>query len=439
MGYIAVVSLYTFVSPLASSTMAPALSDVAHHFHIGNPTIVALTLSIYLLAYAFGPLILAPLSEIYGRTIIYHMSILTFLCFNIGCAFAPNTAALIIFRFLAGLSGSSPVVLCASSVSDMFNERERAFAMAVATMGPLIGPVAGPVIGGFLTQAAGYRWIFLLLAILSGASMAIGIPLLHETYAPLLAYRRMLATGDLEKAAAISTMDPNRSSTRVMWISLSRPIMLLTRSLICFSLSLYMALIYGFLYLLFTAFPDLFSETYGWGPGVAGLAYLGPGVGFLIATGSGGILNNKIYIKLSDKNGGVGKPEYRIPLMILGACLSPIGLFWYGWSAHARLHWIMPIIGAGIFGAGMMYTFLPSQLYLVDSFTYAASVIAAAAFIRSLFGFIFPLFGEQLFASLGVGGASSLLAGLAIVVGLPFPIWLWFYGERMRARGKLTK
>ena len=76
---------------------------------------------------------------------------------------------------------------------------------------------------------------------------------------------------------------------------------------------------------------------------------------------------------------------------------------------------------------------------MVDTFTYAASALAAASVFRSLLGFAFPLFGSQMFARLGNGGGNSLLAGLAIVLGIPFPIWLWFKGEKMRAKSSLAR
>ena len=69
----------------------------------------------------------------------------------------------------------------------------------------------------------------------------------------------------------------------------------------------------------------------------------------------------------------------RVPALVFGSFFVPVGLFWYGWSAQAKLHWIMPIIGSGIFGFGMMTTFLPIQLYLVDSFEFAASAVAASS------------------------------------------------------------
>jgi hypothetical protein len=82
---------------------------------------------------------------------------------------------------------------------------------------------------------------------------------------------------------------------------------------------------------------------------------------------------------------------------------------------------------------------LPIQLYLVDTFTYAASALSAAAVFRSLLGFAFPLFGEQMYAKLGYGGGNSLLAGLAIIIGIPFPIWIWYKGEGMRKRSSLAR
>ena len=84
-------------------------------------------------------------------------------------------------------------------------------------------------------------------------------------------------------------------------------------------------------------------------------------------------------------------------------------------------------------------TSLPIQLYLVDTFTYAASALAAASVFRSVLGCVFPLFGEQMYQKLGLGGGNSLLAGLAIALGIPFPVFLWFYGERMRASSALAR
>ncbi|KAG2065905.1 hypothetical protein BDR04DRAFT_1031557 [Suillus decipiens] len=99
----------------------------------------------------------------------------------------------------------------------------------------------------------------------------------------------------------------------------------------------------------------------------------------------------------------------------------------------------MPIISTTIFGFSITTACLTIQLYLVDTFTYAASAIAAASMLCSLLGFTFPLFGQQMFAALGYGWGNSLLAGIAIVIGIHFPIWIYYAGEHMHARSSLTR
>ncbi|EIM90581.1 MFS general substrate transporter [Stereum hirsutum FP-91666 SS1] len=437
-----IVSLYTFVTPLASSMMSPALPDIAIHFNITNETILSLTLSIFLLAFAISPLFYAPMSEMYGRVWVLHLNNLAFLAFNIGCAFAKNTGSFIGFRFLAGWVGSAPLAVGGGVIqdADLFAPQHRSTAMGLYTMGPLVGPVVGPIAGGFITETIGYKYIFIVIVGVAAVAACVGIPFLRETYAPIIQQRILQKQSDEESHAVSSALiRSRRDQLGLLWTNLTRPFVMLSQSLICFVLSLYMALIYGIYYLMFTTFPDLFSDVYHFSAGISGLTYIGLGVGFLTATYGAARIGNNIYANLSAHNDGQGKPEFRVPVLIVGSFFVPIGLFVYGWSAAAHTHWIVPIIGTAIFGAGLMTTFLPIQLYLVDAFQYGASALSAAAVSRSLVGFAFPLFGQQMFDALGYGGGNSLLAGLAIVLGIPFPIWLWYYGEQMRMKSSLTR
>ncbi|KAJ7771073.1 major facilitator superfamily domain-containing protein, partial [Mycena maculata] len=433
-----VVSLYTFVSPLSSSIMAPGLPAIAIKYNITNETIIAMTLSIFLISFAIGPLLLAPLSEMYGRYVLNVSNVIT-MAFLLGCAWAPNTGALLGLRFLVGFSGSAPIACGGGVISDLFSERDRAAAMAIYSLGPLIGPVVGPIVGGFVTEKIGVKYVFIIVATLAGVSSVVGIPLLRETYSPILRLSKAKKTADPEKAAEAHPvlLREHTSKLHYLWINLSRPATLLFGSLICFMLSLYMAFMYGIYYLMFTTFDTLFSAVYGFNTGTGGLTYIGLGVGFLLATGFSARSANEVYLHLSKKNGGKGEPEMRVPALIFGSLFVPVGLFWYGWSAQAGIHWIMPIIGSGIFGFGT--SFLPIQLYLVDTFKYAASALSAASVFRSMLGFAFPLFGNQMFAALGYGGGNSLLGGLAIVLGIPFPIYIYYRGAEMRTRSDLTR
>lgn len=140
----------------------------------------------------------------------------------------------------------------------------------------------------------------------------------------------------------------------------------------------------------------------------------------------------KIQNLLIARNHGQVEPEFRLPPLIPGSFLIPIGLFWYGWSAQMHVHWIMPIIGLGWVGCGMIATLLPIQAYLVDAFgEYAASAMAANTVVRSIVGAFLPLAGPSMYAKLGLGWGNSLLAFVALGL-LPVPVVFYIYGKRIR-------
>ncbi|KAJ7260114.1 multidrug resistance protein 4 [Mycena rebaudengoi] len=435
-----VVASYNFIAPFGSSIVSPALSDIAHHYHMTSPTLIAMTLSVYVLAFAVGPLIFGPLSEHFGRVWVLHLGNLAVVAFALGCAFAPTANALIVFRFLCGIAVSPPLACGGGCISDLFEERDRAAAMSLFIFGPLLGPVIGPIAGGFISECLGFRWIFIVLALIAGGLALLGIPLLRETYAPVLRARQLkkeFVEPDAERLREVAAVTAQEGVSEKIWINLSRAVILLTTSFICFILSLYNSLMYGVYFLMFVTFPPLFVDTYGFSVGISGLTYLGLGIGFFLASAIGAVINKQFYVKLAERNGGIGKPEFRIPAMIFGSLFVPVGLLWYGWSAAAKLHWIMPIMGTGIFAFGFTSTFIPLQLYLVDTFTYSASALAATSVLRSIFGFVFPLFAKKMFEAMGTGGGNSFLAGMCILIGIPFPIWIYFHGEKIRARSSL--
>jgi multidrug resistance protein len=159
-GNIAVISSITFLTPLASSMFAPGIPDVMREFKSTNQTIASFVVSVYVLGYAIGPLIIAPLSELYGRLVIYHACNVLFIIFTIACAVAPDMGSLIFFRLMEGCAGSAPLTIGGGSIADMIVQEKRGGAMAIFALGPLLGPVIGPVAGGYLSEAKGWRWVF---------------------------------------------------------------------------------------------------------------------------------------------------------------------------------------------------------------------------------------------------------------------------------------
>jgi multidrug resistance protein len=162
---IAVISAVTFLTPLASSMVAPGVPEIMKEFKSTDETIASFIVSIYILGYAIGPLFLAPLSEVYGRLPVYHSCNILFVIWTIACAVAPNIGSLLFFRLMEGIAGSCPITIGGGSIADLFIQERRGGAMAIFALGPLLGPVIGPVAGGFLAQAAGWRWVFWVLTI----------------------------------------------------------------------------------------------------------------------------------------------------------------------------------------------------------------------------------------------------------------------------------
>lgn len=124
---------------------APGVPEVMADFHSTNLELASFVVSVYLLGYCFGPLLIAPLSEMYGRMPIYNVCNVLYVVFTVACAVAPDMASLIVFRLFAGIAGSSPLTIGAGSISDMIRQEKRGGAMAAWALGPLLGPVIGPV------------------------------------------------------------------------------------------------------------------------------------------------------------------------------------------------------------------------------------------------------------------------------------------------------
>lgn len=140
--------------------VAPGVPDLVKDFGVTNIELSSFVVSVYLLGYCFGPLLIAPLSEMYGRQYIYHACNILYVIWTICCAVAPEIGSLVVFRFLAGFAGSCPLTIGAGSIADMFVQEKRGGAMAAWAIGPLIGPVIGPV-GMSLDFASRSRSIFI--------------------------------------------------------------------------------------------------------------------------------------------------------------------------------------------------------------------------------------------------------------------------------------
>ncbi|KAL1301458.1 hypothetical protein AAFC00_005708 [Neodothiora populina] len=436
-----VVSSFTFISPVSSSMVAPAIGAISKDFNITGSAEQELVLSIFVLAYAIGPLFLGPLSELYGRVRVLQLANLFYLIWNLVCGFSQNTGELMAFRFLSGIGGSAPLAIGGGLLSDLWRPEERGKAISIYSLAPLLGPAVGPIAGGFITENTTWRWCFWSTSIACALIQISGVFFLQETYAPELLKRKKLRlmkeTGNQDLRTEHD--DPNRTFSVHLRTAMVRPFILISTQPIVQVLAVYMAYVYGLMYLVLATFPSLWTGVYGESVGIGGLNYISLGLGFFLGTQIGAPMIDGVYRRLKKKNGGVGRSEFRVPLMIPGSILMPVGLFIYGWTAEYKTHWIAPNIGTALFAMGCIMIFQASQTYVVDSYSrFAASAVASTTVLRSLAGFGFPLFARSLYGALGYGWGNSLLGFVAIAFGIPAPILLWFYGETLRKKSRFA-
>ncbi|PLB53357.1 MFS general substrate transporter [Aspergillus steynii IBT 23096] len=427
------VSLFVFISPISSSMVAPAMANLAESLGMHTEIETYLSLSIFILAYSIGPIFFGPASELYARVRLLQVSNIWYLAWNLGCGFATTKAQLFAFRFLAGIGGSAPLAIGGGAISDMWTAEERGKAMGVYTLGPLLGPVIGPIAGGFIAEHSTWRWVFWSTSAAALAVQGVGLLWLRECHPGTLLRRRCNRLAMETENTNLHTEDPDETLGYKLLHAFERPVLMFTTQPIVFCMAIYMAYLFGIAYLMFATFPMIWTGVYHESPGIGGLNYLSIAIGSIIGLFVNLKLVDRIYKILKARNNDVGKPEFRMPSLLVGSVISTIGLFWYGWSI-GNTHWIMPNIGAGIFSLGTISCLQGMQTYIVDSYqTYAASAMAASAVLRSLCGFGFPLFAPYMYNALGYGWGTSVLAFITAVIGWGSPFAFWYFGPKLRA------
>ncbi|KAI0970775.1 polyamine transporter 1 [Xylaria arbuscula] len=436
----AILGYTTITSAFTSSIFSAATPYVAKEFGV-SAEVGVLGVSLYVLGFATGPTIWAPLSELKGRRLPILISMFAFSIFTIACATAKDLQTLIICRFFAGFFGAAPLAVVAAVFSDMFDNATRGIALTSFSMGVFTGPLLAPLVGGFIVDSyLGWRWTLYISSFMGFLAFGLDLLFMNESYPPVVL---------VEKAAELRRRTQNwgiHAKQEEIEVDLqeliqknfTRPLRLLIFEPIVTLISLYVAFIYGLLYLFLTAYPLVFEGIHGFNAGQSGLAFLGMVVGQLFA-GVAVLATQPWYQRKLAANNGVPIPEWRLPIVIVGGVAFAGGIFWFGWSGYrADIHWIVPTLSGLLSGFGLLTIFLQSLNYLVDSYLmFAASAVAANTFLRSLFGAGFPLFATYLFNGLGIQYASTLLGGIAVLL-IPIPVLFYLYGAKLRAKSSFA-
>lgn len=259
---------------------APATTYILQEFHSTNKLQSTLLVSIWELGEVVGPIVVAPLSETYGRLPVYHTANVLFILFSIVAAKSSSLIMLITMRFLLGLSVASTVIN-PCIVGDMFKEQSRGRALSIMGTVPFIAPVLGPSIGGVISEALGWRWTFWVTAIIAGPLQLLFFITCRETYRVRILQMKAAGmrkkTGNLLLRSSYKHDKGSMSTSTLVWDTILRPLRLLLCSPVVLLVGICSAVGMSQVYVIITLLPGIYENMYSFDKGVVGLAYWGVG------------------------------------------------------------------------------------------------------------------------------------------------------------------
>lgn len=426
---------------MVSTIIAPALSDIASDLKMSDIESV-MAMSVYLLATAFGPLLIGPLSEVYGRRPVLHVTNVWFMIWNLICGFSHSKGVFFASRLLAGFGASAIYALAGGVLGDIWRPEQRGRSLGLYLLIPLLGVAIGPILGGLISGATTWRWTFWSTSILQGFMVVGSFVGFKETYAPVILEKRTLqlrkSTGQDQYYCQSMKQSAGRSKFDVIRNSLTRPMRLLMFHPIIQMQACLSGLDYGVTYIVIATYANLWTSQYGGTVTISGLHYIGISLGEIFGALIGGPIIDAIYRRLKQQSPEKeGRPEFHIPLMLPGSVVLVAGLFMYGWCAEYHTPWPVVDIGAAVLFMGGTMAGQSLQAYVIDTYSeHTSSASAATQFLRSLAAFGLPLFSPAMYSSLGYGWANSLLGFVTAALFLPSVLIIWLYGEKMRANMK---
>ncbi|KAF5664593.1 multidrug resistance [Fusarium circinatum] len=430
------LSWVCFAVAFASAVITPGIAGVVKRFDTSSE-VALLTVTLFVYGFGIGPLVFSPLSELYGRRIIYVLTFGVAVIFIVPCAVAQNIETLLVCRAIDGIAMSVPVANIGGSLADMWRPEERGIPMTAFSAAPFLGPIMGPMIGGFVYENKGWRWLYWLQLILCGFLFVCLVVLVPETYAPVIlekkAKKLRKQTGDGSYIAEHELAQ--HTFGEIAQIYLARPLRLLATEPIVTLFAIYAAVLYGLLYMFFVAYPIVFEEGKGYSPGIAGLMFL-PITGGIFVGLAGAPFVNRHYNKLRAQHTGLPPPELRLIPMIWGCWLVPIGVFIFAWTSYDELTWVGPCLAGLPIGIGFVFLYNSFNNYIVDAYQHtAASALAAKTLVRSIWGGSTALFTTQMYHNLNPRWASSLLGFIALACCF-IPVVFYRYGAAIRKHSK---
>lgn len=317
---------------IPASIDAPVADEFNEHYGIG-PMAGTMITGMYLIGLGVGALFAGTVSETFGRNIVYVVTFVIFMLFILAKAVAPNFGSALVFRFLVGFFGSTPMTASGGSLADIWSPLEMVFAVPVTMMTAYAGPITGPIIGAYLPEI-GFRWADWISLIFAGAVLTYLFLCQPETYHPLLLEWRAKHLRELtgDNRYQIGEHTTTKSLGRRLLVNIYRPFLMTYTEPIILVFTFYLTIIYFVLFTFLNGYPAIFQETYGISKSLTYILW----VALLVGDGLGLPLIPIIY-SWAKKAAATGEltPEVCLWYGMLGGSIAlPISLWWMAWTCY---------------------------------------------------------------------------------------------------------
>lgn len=459
---VTILTFMAFTVTMTCMSVVPLAADIVQELsgsETPSKSASVLLVTIWELGEAAGPLLIAPLSEMYGRYPVMNVCNILFIAATVMAASSQSVTQFVVARMLTGLVVAGNV-LNPAIVGDIFISEQRGSAVSLIYLAPLVGGAVGPLIGSALAQAMGWRQVVWMTAALATVGEVVMFLVFKETYKVSILRKRaekMMRNGlcenvktsfdhesDLEVAALMGEPQREKNGGKQTALeklrdSVLRPAYVLFGSGVLMAMSLFGAVGFTFFYVISTTLAGILEGVYGLSPVAIGSCFASFTVGSTISVFICNHSLDRIYIRMRDTHNGVSKPEFRLPLSIVGAFLLPIAVLLYGWIPQLHLPLTLLLLAVAFLGSALMLAMIPMMTYIVDAFgLYSASALTGVMVTRCMMGTFLPLTTAPLVEVFGYGWGFSVLAGVSFLMA-PIPILIMRYGSRWRQFSKYSR
>ncbi|KAH3686711.1 hypothetical protein WICPIJ_002312 [Wickerhamomyces pijperi] len=425
-----IITAAGFLGPVSGNIYIPLLPLFQQDFK-ASETVMNATVSVFMLVFAFAPLIWAPWADFGGRKFLYLVSLSIFVLGNILMAAVPTSlVALFILRVVQAFGASSVMSVGAGTVADITPPKDRAKSMSYYMMGPQLGPVLGPVLS-LIAVNDKWRWIFGFLAILGGVVCLLIFFFLPETLryfvgngAPLELEGLFVRLQWKQKKLVDNFPKPPKPSLKGYWKTIQFPPVLLS--------SISTALLFATFYGVSVTFTRVLKDKYGFTSLQRSLSYICPGLSLISGSLISGRVSDHLRKRMVKKHPDSYIPERRFTIQIVGLIVSMTGIMMYGWCADRKVHVVTLFVSTFLAGFGMTWVFVTTTAYLTEcSKTQPATNVAIANCFRNIAAAICSVIVEPLIKKMGFGWCFTGLA-LLDLIGIGIVILLLSLGPKWR-------